>query len=128
MPNGEWKEWSNHVLAELKRFDRAHDSLHSKLDKLDCRMDQYNETLIRNTASLDEHIRRTDLLEKKVESIEGDVHGLKMQSEKPSLTSSLVSAVSSDKAQMGIKILILAASAIASYKLGIKQFVMSLFQ
>lgn len=41
----------------------------SKLDKMDSRMDTMNETLIRNTASLEHHIARTDALEGELKPI-----------------------------------------------------------
>lgn len=40
-----------------------------KLDKLDDRLDAQNETLIRNTVSLETHIKRTDLLEKQIKPL-----------------------------------------------------------
>lgn len=41
----------------------------SKLDKIDGRMDKMNETLIRNTISLEDHIARTNLLEAEIKPI-----------------------------------------------------------
>lgn len=35
-----------------------------KLDKIDDRLNDIDKTLVKNTASLEEHMRRTDLLEK----------------------------------------------------------------
>lgn len=49
----------------------------SKLDKLDDRLDCVDKTLIKQESNLDEHMRRTDLLEKKVDPIEAHVHQIK---------------------------------------------------
>lgn len=44
-----------------------------KLDKLDERLDNVDKTLIRNTASLEEHIRRTEILEAEMEPVKTHV-------------------------------------------------------
>ena len=54
------------ILDFLKAID-------AKVDKLDERLDDVDKTLIRQHASLEEHIRRTDLLEKKLEPVEDHV-------------------------------------------------------
>lgn len=48
------------VVDALNRMD-------TKLDKLDDRMDGMASTLVKQQASLDEHIKRSDLLEKKID-------------------------------------------------------------
>ena len=48
------------VIETLSRMD-------SKLDKLDDRMDGMSSTLVKQQSSLDEHIRRTNLLEIKID-------------------------------------------------------------
>ena len=127
---GDWREWSNHVLAEIKRFDKTHDLLHEKLDKLDSRLDEYNDTLVKNTCSLEEHIRRTNILEEKVDLVEEDVRAIKNSSSlgAPGLIASLSSILDSGAFKIAIKVLIVAGSLVASAKLGIKQFIMSLFE
>lgn len=49
------------VAETLNRLD-------SKLDKLDDRLDGIDKTLIKQEAILDEHVKRTNLLESKMES------------------------------------------------------------
>ncbi len=73
----EWKEWSNHILTELKRFDHNHERIFDKLE-------EQGETLVRNTVTLEEHVRRTDLLEEdigqvkeKIGDVESDVDKIK---------------------------------------------------
>jgi hypothetical protein len=127
MANGEWREWSNHVLAELKRFDKNADQLHLKIDKMDKRFDDYNETLVRNTVSLEEHIKRTNLLENKVGAVEDEILLLKKR-HKSSAFSRFFTWIGTEKFRLVMKILILAASAIASYHLGFKGLILSLFE
>jgi tetrahydromethanopterin S-methyltransferase subunit G len=40
-----------------------------RLEKIDSRLEKISETLVRNTSSLEEHMRRTALLEKEVAPI-----------------------------------------------------------
>ena len=49
------------------------DELHTRLDHLDKKQDEMNETLVRNTVSLELHIKRCDLLEAKIVPIEKHV-------------------------------------------------------
>ena len=42
------------------------DELHTRLDHLDKKQDEMNETLVRNTVSLELHIKRTDMLEAEI--------------------------------------------------------------
>lgn len=48
-----------------------------KLDKIDSRQDEMALTLLTNTASLNEHMRRTDLLEEEVKTNRDDIVPLK---------------------------------------------------
>lgn len=45
----------------------------NKLDKIDSRLDGQSETLIRNTISLEGHIKRTDLLEVSINQHKEDI-------------------------------------------------------
>lgn len=47
--------------------------IHDKLDKLDERLDQQGITLVKNTAILEEHIKRTALLEEDMRPIKKHV-------------------------------------------------------
>jgi hypothetical protein len=42
------------------------DELHTRLDNLDKKQDEMNETLVRNTVSLEVHVKRTDMLEAEI--------------------------------------------------------------
>lgn len=55
------------ALGEILVVD-ALSRMESKLDKLDDRLDGVDKTLIEQKGILDEHVRRTDLLEKKIEA------------------------------------------------------------
>ena len=44
-----------------------------QLDKIDQKLGTMNETLIRNTVTLEEHVRRTNLLEDKMQHVEHHV-------------------------------------------------------
>lgn len=64
--------------------DEKLDLILQKLDKIDDRQDIVEKTLIRhemlherNTLSLEEHIRRTELLETKLDSVELDIEPIK---------------------------------------------------
>lgn len=48
--------------------------IHDLLAKLDSRLDDIHETQIKQAASLDEHIRRTALLERQMEPVRKHVH------------------------------------------------------
>lgn len=71
----EVKDLAGHLLAEIHRIHNSHDKIFDKLS-------QQAETLVRNTISLEEHIRRTNLLEKKMDHVEEEVDGLKNHIEK----------------------------------------------
>ena len=66
----EVNDLAGHLLTEIHRIHDSHDKIFDKLS-------QQGETLVRNTISLEEHIRRTNLLEKKMEHVEVEVNGLK---------------------------------------------------
>jgi uncharacterized protein YwgA len=75
--NGEWGSWSNHVLSELKRLDSGVSKANDTLEEHKTSLEAINQTLIRNTVSLEEHVKRTNLLERKFEHIDTEVDGLK---------------------------------------------------
>lgn len=64
--NGEWKEWRQLVLSELKRLSKDTSQTHKRLEA-------YNEILVRNTTTLEEHVKRTNLLETRVEHVDEQV-------------------------------------------------------
>lgn len=47
--------------------------MQAKLDKLDERLDSIERVLIRNTSSLEEHVRRTNILEEDMKPVKGHV-------------------------------------------------------
>lgn len=49
------------------------DKLETKIDSLSNKMDKMNDTLIRNTVSLEQHEYRTTLAEKRLNQIEADI-------------------------------------------------------
>jgi hypothetical protein len=53
--------------------DSDNKRLADKLDKLDERLDEMSGILLRNTISLEEHIKRTNLLESRLAPIERSV-------------------------------------------------------
>lgn len=53
--------------------DKSFKRLEDKLDKLDERLDNIDKTMIRNTVSLEDHIRRTEILEEKIDPIEKQI-------------------------------------------------------
>jgi DNA repair exonuclease SbcCD ATPase subunit len=59
-----FNEWSKLILKEIKRFDQNHRDVMASLDKIKEEQHEQSNTLIRNTASLEEHIRRTEILER----------------------------------------------------------------
>ena len=56
-------------MADKKKFDK----IEEKLDKISEHLSDIDKTLVRNTSSLDEHIRRTNLLEEKMLPVEKHV-------------------------------------------------------
>jgi hypothetical protein len=66
----EIKDIAGHILAEIHRIHNSHDKIYDKLS-------EQGETLVRNTVTLEEHVRRTNLLENKMTHIETEVNGLR---------------------------------------------------
>lgn len=128
MNPGDWNEWSRHVLAELKRLDRANEHIHSKLDKVHVSLDKYNENLYRNTASLEEHVRRTDLLESKIEKVEQEVDGLRAHINNVRSLVSFLSSFFSTKGRFIIRLICSGVVLLLGYHLGIKDLVMKLLK
>ena len=118
MNPGDWNEWSRHVLAELKRLDKANEQTHSKLDR-------YNETLLRNTATLEVHVKRTNLLEEKLDRVDQEVDGLKAHIDNVRNIINLVSAFFSAKGRFVIRLICSAVVLLLGYHLGLKDLVMS---
>lgn len=56
----------------MKTTDRFR-TLEEKIDKIVDHVHSIDKTMERNTASLEEHMRRTELLEKKLEPVESHV-------------------------------------------------------
>ena len=57
---------TDHILDHLNRIDNKQDKIFEELQT-------QNTTLVRNTVSLEDHIKRTNLLERKMDLIEEDV-------------------------------------------------------
>lgn len=60
---------TGHLLAELGRIHSSHDRIFDKLS-------EQGETLVRNTVTLEEHVRRTNLLEEEMTTVKEEVSGL----------------------------------------------------
>lgn len=65
---GDWQEWSRHVLAELKRLSDGQDKI--------------SETLARNTEGLQDHMRRTEVAEARIEMLQEEAKAGKESVEK----------------------------------------------
>ena len=78
----DFKDWSTLVMDELKRQGQSHRDMMNEIGKIRDEQIEQGKTLIRNTESLEHHIKRTDLLEKKVEHVENEVDGLKSHVDK----------------------------------------------
>ena len=70
-------DWSKLLLEEMKRHDDNHRDLMGEIGKIRDEQIEQGKTLIRNTESLEYHIKRTDILETKVTHVEQEVNGLK---------------------------------------------------
>ena len=57
------------ILAKLDKLD-------TKMDKLDDRLDSSEKIAVKQEANLDEHMRRSDLLEKRQDKLRGDISPL----------------------------------------------------
>ena len=70
MSNGndgnDWKEWSQHVLIELKRLNHKQNELNANMSSID-------KTLSAQHVQLAEHIRRTELLEEAIQPVKEHV-------------------------------------------------------
>lgn len=66
----------DHLLEKVnenkKETNEKIDKLTEKVDKLDEKTDNHDKVLTRNTDSLEHHIKRTDLSEKRIETLEKD--------------------------------------------------------
>ena len=61
----------------IQRQDTNHRDILEKLDKIVDKQSEHGETLVRNTISLEEHIRRTNLLETDLKDTKEDVEDIK---------------------------------------------------
>lgn len=66
----EVKGFTNHLLREMER-------VHGNNDRILEKLSEQNEVLVRNTVSLEEHVRRTNMLEEKMEHVETEVSEIK---------------------------------------------------
>jgi hypothetical protein len=60
----------DHFINRLEAIDSR---LYETSIRLEEKLDSQNQILLRNTITLEDHVRRTNLLEERVESIEKDV-------------------------------------------------------
>ena len=126
----DWREWSKHVILGLDRLDRSHESINIKLDKIETRLDEYNERLVKNTTSLEEHVRRTNILEDKVTEVEKcenlHPHGCACQPKDNQWVNTAVEVVVANRGII-IKILIGIGGLVASYYFSLKDMITKLF-
>lgn len=121
--DNDWDEWRAHILAEIKRFNKEHSLFSRKMSKFDSRLDRYNEILIRNTVSLEEHIKRTNLLEKKVDHVETEVGGLRDHLSLVKSVFSIVKFFGTTKGKIVIKWALVFGAGVASYFAVIKDWI-----
>lgn len=62
-----------HLISSIERIDSR---LHETTLRLEEKLDSHNHILLRNTITLEEHVRRTNLLEDRVENVEKDMTGI----------------------------------------------------
>lgn len=74
------------------------DGMNAKLDKLDSRLDNVDITLVKQHAQLEEHIRRTNLLESEVKPIKEHVSNLRGIGKLIAILGSIVGLILSLKA------------------------------
>ena len=122
----DWNQWGEHVLAELKRFNKEHAVFSKKVSKLDDRLDKYNEVLVRNTVSLEEHIKRTNLLEKKIGHVEREVGGLREHVSVVKSVFAVFQFFGTVKGKMLLKWMVLLGAGAASYFIGLKDWIANL--
>jgi len=65
----EIKDLTGHILTEIGR-------MHTSSERIFDKLAEQGETLVRNTVSLEEHVRRTNILETKMDHVEDEVSGL----------------------------------------------------
>jgi hypothetical protein len=66
----DFTEWAKLIMEEIRRFDQNHRDILRSLDKIKDEQVEQGKVLVQNTASLEEHIRRTNILEEEVQRIE----------------------------------------------------------
>jgi hypothetical protein len=59
----DFKEYADLILNEMKRQDQSHRDTLEELSKIKDKQVEHSEVLLRNTLSLEEHMRRTEVLE-----------------------------------------------------------------
>jgi hypothetical protein len=59
----DFKEYADLILNEMKRQDQSHRDTLEELSKIKDKQVEHGEVLLRNTLSLEEHMRRTEVLE-----------------------------------------------------------------
>lgn len=74
----------------ISRQDEHHRLMLDKLDKIVDKQVEQGETLVRNTISLEEHIRRTNLLEAQVSATQEDVEDIKEHVDKMKVVGKLL--------------------------------------
>lgn len=62
----------------------------NKIDNIDSRIDNIDKTMAVNTASLEEHVKRTNILEKKLEPVEDHVKLMNAVAKLIALTSTVL--------------------------------------
>lgn len=58
----------------MSNENKINDLIIAKLDKLDERLDSQAETLIRNTVTLEDHVKRTNILEADMKPVKAHVN------------------------------------------------------
>jgi hypothetical protein len=104
------------IIAQMDRHDRAHRDLMQEIGKIRDEQVEQGKTLVRNTVSLEEHIRRTNLLEKKVAHVEEQVGNVNKHVEKMKMWMSILKPTKTK-----LKWLLL-ASALATGSYGTKDY------
>lgn len=74
-------------------MDEFQDRISKKLDKVIDKQDEQHDTLVRNTITLEEHVRRTNKLEEKVEEIEKPLIWLNISSKVALFGAAIVGAI-----------------------------------
>lgn len=64
-----------HLISSIERIDSR---LHETTLRLEEKLESTNQVLLRNTITLEDHVRRTNLLEGRVDHIQKDVDGLSL--------------------------------------------------